>query len=173
MQLVLEPYESILVVHGTGLTGYSAAVPGSVEEEVEMQNGWRISVSDALHYPDFQEWGRFDALENMSRPDRLPRFTGTFRYETEFEWKGSHPHAALDLGRVFETAEVWLNGVHAGTRISPPYRLDIGSCVRQGINKLVIEVTNTLVKEQHDYLSAFAQQEPSGLLGPVRIVSRA
>ena len=51
-----------------------------------------------------------------------------------------------------------------------PYRLAVGSLVHPGKNKLVIEVTNTLVKDQHDFLSRFAQQEPSGLLGPVRLL---
>jgi hypothetical protein len=47
--------------------------------------------------------------------------------------------------------------------------LEVCGLVKPGRNKLVLEVTNTLVKDKRDFLSAFAQQDPSGLLGPVSI----
>jgi hypothetical protein len=106
----------------------------------------------------------------MSRPEVLPRFSGTFRYETSFEWTHSEGAAAIDLGQVYETAEVWVNGQQAGVCICPPYRFQVGGLLRPGKNTLAVEVTNTLVKDQHDFLSRFAQQEPSGLLGPVRLL---
>ena len=62
-----------------------------------------------------------------------------------------------------------MNGQPSGIRICPPYRLEAGELLRPGQNTLVVEVTNTLVKEQRDFLSRFAHQEPSGLLGPVRL----
>ena len=77
----------------------------------------------------------------------------------------------LDLGAVFETAEVWVNGQAAGSRICPPYRFEIESLVRLGSNTLVVEVTTTLAKQLRDVLSRFAQQEPIGLLGPVRLLT--
>jgi hypothetical protein len=101
--------------------------------------------------------------------DALPTFSGTFRYETSFEWTEEAQRILLDLGAVFETVEVTVNGQSAGTRICPPYQFDIGEFVHEGKNILTIEVTNTLVKEQRDFLSRFVQQEPSGLLGPVRL----
>lgn len=106
----------------------------------------------------------------MSKPERMPRFSGTFRYETTVTWSGGLPKRLwLDLGAVYETAEVFINGKSAGVRISYPYRFDITGLLAQGTNKLVIEVTNTLVKEQRDMFSIVAQQEPSGLLGPVKL----
>jgi hypothetical protein len=106
----------------------------------------------------------------MSRPGALPTFSGTFRYETAFAWAGSARDVTLDLGQVYETAQVWVNGQEAGVRICPPYRLAIGELLRPGGNDLVVEVTNTLVKQQRDFLSRFAPQEPSGMLGPVRLL---
>ncbi len=41
--------------------------------------------------------------------------------------------------------------------------------LRAGANTLVVEVTNTLVKDQNDFLSRYLPQEPSGLLGPVQV----
>lgn len=172
VQLVLQPYESIVLLHGTALEGYAATqLRYTMGSDFELEGEWNVSIAEAEQYPQFLEWGRGVALKNMSGPDCLPRFTGTFRYETEFEWNESADQALLDLGEVYETAEVWLNGELAGVRICPPYRLEINGLIMKGKNKLVIEVTNTLVKDQRDFLSAFAQQEPSGLIGPVRVIS--
>jgi len=88
----------------------------------------------------------------------------------DFEWAGQVQHVSLDLGEVFETAEVWVNGQPAGVCICPPYQFEIGQAIHLGKNTLVVEVTNTLGKDQRDYFSRFAQQEPAGLLGPVRLV---
>ncbi|MBE1440837.1 glycosylhydrolase-like jelly roll fold domain-containing protein [Paenibacillus sp. OAS669] len=170
VQLVLHPYESIVLLHGTALEGYAAHPPHTIGTALELQGDWTVSTANAESYPHFTEWGKLTALVNMSGPDRLPRFTGTFRYETEFEWSESASQALLDLGEVYETAEVWVNGEQAGVRICPPYHIQIGG-LKKGSNKLVIEVTNTLVKDQRDFLSSFAQQEPSGLIGPVKVKS--
>ncbi|WP_261301585.1 glycosylhydrolase-like jelly roll fold domain-containing protein [Paenibacillus andongensis] len=170
VQLELHPYESIVLLHGADLEGYAALPQYEVGSELELKGKWTVAISEAEHYPHFKEWGELTALTNMSAPGRLPRFTGTFRYETEFEWNESGNQALLDLGEVYETAEVWINGEEAGVRICPPYRIEIDGLIKKGKNKLVIEVTNTLVKEQPDFLSAYAQQEPSGLIGPVRVI---
>ncbi|MCM3699762.1 glycosylhydrolase-like jelly roll fold domain-containing protein [Paenibacillus macerans] len=171
VQLVLHPYESIVLLHGPDLEGYAALPRHTASAELELQGEWTVSTADSETYPHFKKWGELTALTNMSGPDHLPRFSGTFRYETEFEWDESVNHVLLDLGEVYETAEVWLNGEQAGVRISPPYRVEINGLIKKGRNKLVIEVTNTLVKDQRDFLSAFAQQEPSGLIGPVKVKS--
>ncbi|BFT74433.1 glycosylhydrolase-like jelly roll fold domain-containing protein [Paenibacillus sp. P36] len=169
VQLELSPYESIILLNGAALGGYTASPRYAVSSEAELQGEWRVSTADSEHYPQFTEWGKLTALTNMSRPDYLPRFSGTFRYEMEFAWRESTNNVLLDLGEVYETAEVWLNGELAGVCICPPYRMEVHGLIKQGSNSLVIEVTNTLVKDQRDYLSSFVQQEPSGLIGPVTL----
>lgn len=69
-----------------------------------INGSWKIATATALQYPSFTHYGETATLTDMSQPDNLPDFSGTFRYETTF-----------DL----------------------------------------------------DFFSRFAQQEPSGLLGPV------
>ncbi|MBB6694847.1 glycosyl transferase family 2 [Cohnella xylanilytica] len=171
VQLVLHPYESIVVLQGVDLQDDAEHPISEGESELELNGEWSVAIADSDSYPRFTSWGTLTALTNMSAPAYLPRFSGTFRYETEFEWKDSAgADVLLDLGEVYETAEAWVNGEPAGVRICPPYRLEIHGLLKKGINKLVIEVTNTLAKEQHDFLSAFAQQEPSGLIGPVKLM---
>ncbi|WNS40778.1 glycosylhydrolase-like jelly roll fold domain-containing protein [Paenibacillus sp. MMS20-IR301] len=172
VELVLSPYESVLILHGPGIAGKAVPAIGQAESELVLGGEWNVSIAEAKQYPRFTEWGQLTSLHNMSRPDYLPRFSGTFRYETEFAWNKAASPAVIDLGGVHETAEVWINGSRAGVRICPPYRMEIEpGLLKQGTNRLVVEVTNTLVKRERDFLSAFAQQDPSGLLGPVRILS--
>ncbi|MFE6076521.1 glycosylhydrolase-like jelly roll fold domain-containing protein [Paenibacillus sp. NPDC057886] len=171
VSLVLNPYESIVMLQGKDLEWYAESpLHIGKTKTMDIAAEWTISTADAEHYPHFVEWGKLDTLTNMSSPDYLPHFSGTFRYETQFVWKGSVTPALLDFGEVFETAEVWLNGDYAGVRICPPYRFEVNGLIKTGINKIVIEVTNTLVKDQQDFLSSFAQQEPSGLIGPVKVL---
>ncbi|MDO3408943.1 glycosyl hydrolase [Saccharibacillus sp. CPCC 101409] len=186
LRLVLSPYESLILLQGPAVeqaaaeAGLGAPPPDEVygreaaPETARLEGEWAVSIAESERYPQFRPWGSLTEPVNMNGPERLPHFSGTFRYETEFEWNApAGGGAALDLGEVYETAEVWLNGEYAGVRICPPYRLEIGNLLRPGSNTLAVEVTNTLVKERRDLLSAFAQQEPGGLLGPVAISAHA
>lgn len=174
--LGLSPYESIVFVSGEALGNTRDLLKKSMDsktlpkQEFEINGTWKIATATSKQYPSFVSWGTLENLHNMSRPDKLPQFSGTFRYEIEFEWMQAESSVFLDLGEVYETAEVWVNGQSAGARICPPYRQDISSYIHVGTNTLTIEVTNTLVKERRDFFSRFVQQEPSGLLGPVRLI---
>ncbi len=75
----------------------------------------------------------------------------------------------LDLGEVGEVAQAWLNGPLLGTRICRPYVFDATAAIRPGDNTLRVEVTNTLVYALKDDFSRYINQEPSGLIGPVRL----
>ena len=113
-------------------------------------------------------------LGNAAVPGILPEFSGTLRYETEFDFDSPcacRESIILDLGEVYEIAEVWLNGTHMGTRICPAYRFDVTGHIRYGLNKLRVDVTNTLAKKQgNNVLDRSMAQEPSGLIGPVRLL---
>ncbi|CAH1195572.1 hypothetical protein PAECIP111892_02066 [Paenibacillus auburnensis] len=170
VELVLHPYESIVLLHGAALTDYPAERQWTEDgSELELQGEWTVATAAAESYPNFAAPVTLTTLQNMSGPELLPDFSGTFRYETEFDWGHSCDKVLLKLGEVYETAEVWINGNHAGVSLCPPYRMEVTGVVRKGTNRLVIEVTNTLAKDQQDFLSSFAQQEPSGLIGPVTL----
>jgi len=168
--LHLSPYESTIILSGEAVQGVPAQpnLKPSTGEVLEINGPWKISTATSQQYPEFTPWQTLDQLHDLSQPALLPNFSGTFRYETEFEWSKTGDTAMLDLGEAYETAEVWINSQPAGVRICPPYRFELHG-LKPGKNKLVVELTNTLVKEQQDYLSRFTQQEPSGLLGPVEI----
>ncbi|WP_141503959.1 glycosylhydrolase-like jelly roll fold domain-containing protein [Paenibacillus luteus] len=173
LPLKLSPYESIVVIAGKqlpdGIEWTAAAVPA--EEVLLLEGSWQVFTARSEQYPNFESWGRLDKLQSMGHPELLPSFSGTFRYELDFRWSHEIEPAWLDLGDAYETAEVWINDERVGIKLCAPYRFNICGTVHQGANKLVVEVTNTLAKQQHDFFSRFMQQEPSGLLGPVRFLA--
>jgi hypothetical protein len=170
-RLALEPYASLVVITGADLPAATAPAPLSgALQAVPLAGPWSLALATAEQYPQFTVWKPAAILGDLSRPEALPAFSGTFRYATTFAWEQAAERVLLDLGELYETAQVWINDRLAGTRICPPYCLEVGDLLHAGTNTLVIEVTNTLVKQQRDFFSRFAQQEPAGLLGPVRLL---
>ena len=115
-------------------------------------------------------------LQNLATPQLLPAYSGKIRYERTFRWEqgAEEGRIFLDLGEVYETAQLWVNGQEAGVCINPPYRFEITSLLRQGENTVRIIVCNTLAKRLGDNIFDRAMmQEPSGLLGPVRVIKEA
>lgn len=85
----------------------------------------------------------------------------------------------LDLGSVYETAEVRINGKNTGFRFTPPYWFDITDALKSGENILEITVYNNTVNRTGGGFMGLSYEnfnaspvfimEPSGLLGPVTV----
>ena len=82
----------------------------------------------------------------------------------------------LTIGDCYEAAEVWVNGVHIGTRIAPPYRFDIASAAKEGVNTIVIEVATTLERKMRAMedsgrpsLGGNPPVSPTGITGEVTV----
>lgn len=102
-------------------------------------------------------------LESWTEWDGMEHFSGTLSYEVDIEWNPSRVYAdvVLDLGQVHELARVFLNGEEVGIGMWKPYRFSIHEQLREGVNRLRVDVTNTLAN-RYDKASL-----PSGLIGPV------
>jgi hypothetical protein len=123
-------------------------------------------------------------------------FSGTATYSknltADAAWLAPGARIVLDLGRVGDLAEVTVNGKPLGTVWKPPYRVDVTETLAAGENRLEIKVTNQWTNRIAGDRSAppdervlspaggrgagrgrggAAQLLPSGLLGPVRILS--
>jgi len=98
---------------------------------------------------------------------------------------------AMFEGPIREAAVVYVNNHRAGTVWCPPYSLDVSKFLLRGTNKIRVEVSNTAINYMagHSlpdyrllnlrYGERFQPQEmekvqpvPSGLLGPIRLISR-
>lgn len=163
---VIGPYESRLVIFGENLP-VATVPPVFADETVALLDGqWTVSLATAPEYPHMTRYREQMALQNFNTPDTLHHFSGILRYETTIEGHGCP--VLLDLGEVYETAQVWLNGEEVGLCIAPPYRFVLNH-VRKGNNWLTVEIRNTLGHALRDNLSRFLVQEPIGLLGPVTL----
>jgi hypothetical protein len=123
-------------------------------------------------------------------------FSGIATYHKKFDIPreniGGETIILLDLGKVREVAEVYLNGEKMGILWKPPYKIDISRVARAGENSLTLEVANTwsnrltgdgLLRESErytktnitgpDYLTRTLWKDAplleSGLMGPVNI----
>lgn len=172
LKLRLEPYEMAVVIFDvTGQTRPAALPQG---EKAVIPGPWQLSFAQALEYPQFGPATQLHTLTDVNRID--PSFSGFMGYETTFTAKAAAT-ACLELQHAFEAVEVWVNGRHAGMRICPPYRFDIGGLLQDGENTLRIEVANTLDNymrtQDQGFMSSFFRSSdtvtPSGLLGEVRI----
>jgi hypothetical protein len=179
VDLVLEPYESLFVVFdATALPKPTATYRDRTNAKTlaTIDGKWTILTATAETYPTFTPQPTISTLTNLAVPTLLPKFSGTVRYEIEFDFAASQNDAVvtLDLGEVYEVAEATLNDQPLGVRICPPYRLDATAAIRSGKNRLCIDVTNTLGKALGDnWLDRHRPQEPTGLLGPIRLTTPA
>lgn len=171
LKLVLSPTETIVAIAGSKLEELEAEQRvAPIQTTISVEGPWRVSTATAKQYPTFTAWREMEMLTDLSRAEFLPNFSGTIRYETELNLAlPCGNRAILDLGRAFETAEVFVGDRTAGVRISAPYLFDLTDLLQAGSNTLAIEVTNTLVRETPDFFSRLGQLEPSGLLGPVTL----
>ncbi|MBE0696298.1 MAG: hypothetical protein IH586_05185, partial [Anaerolineaceae bacterium] len=173
--LEIEPYESLFVVfQAEGARQWSERLrPARLARASAVDSAWQVSSADGPEGAFKPEPG-VTGPGNVARPGLLPRFSGTLRYETTLKigaGEASGP-ALLDLGEVYEIAEVTLNGKNLGARICPPYRFDVTGLLHEGANMLTVDVTNTLAKAwgSQNPFDRSMPQEPSGLIGPVRLL---
>jgi len=174
VSLELGAGEAVVLIVGDpdAWQGHPVAPAARDDRVAVLALAWSVETATSEEYPAFTPWRELDELTPLDAPGLLPRFSGTARYTASFAQEHTDGCFRLDLGEVGEIAQVTLNGTDLGTRIAPPYRFEVPNGVLRQRNTLVVEVTNTLVKAQPDFFSAFAQQEPSGLLGPVRLTRR-
>ena len=122
-------------------------------------------------------------------------FSGTCEYTTTFKLPSKNrKEYLLDLGKVNESAHVWINGHDIGILWSIPFRARVCEYLKTGINTIKIEVVNLMANRIRDMdikgikwrnyheinfvninykpfdASKWAPQ-PSGLLGPVTITA--
>ncbi len=157
--------------HNFQLTGYAANTAQGLKKPVQ--------VTVAPIQVPIGDW-RLHGLE---------WFSGRCMYKNTFTAQKGKQYR-LDMGQVCYSAEVWINGILAGTRIWEPYSLDITGQVRDGENEIVLVVANSAAVERRwmlvdegeaigwnhywnkDNLDREGEDFYSGLLGPVRIFER-
>jgi hypothetical protein len=114
------------------------------------------------------------ALGDWSKVGILNNYSGGVRYRTQLTLTADEAKAGvtLDLGRVAGTAEIRVNGRQAGVRVAPPWRQEVTGLLKAGDNTFEVLVYNTLANHYQTIPSRYRGDPLSGLLGPVRLLSR-
>lgn len=166
LKLDLLPHQSQIIVFGdrAGLDGEFTLTDGT-----PVKADYTLSLAECDDLTKYEAVGHFDRWFNINSPDFRPDFSGKMKYEFSVNVENTENGVYLDLGRVGQNAEVWVNGKYCGIRISQPYLFDIKDAVNLGENSVTVIVSNTLGQKMRDGFTKFLQLSPSGLLGGVRV----
>jgi hypothetical protein len=192
--LDFDPYGSLFVVFRKASSGDRSDGPNfpSWQEKQRISGPWDVTFDAKWSVPE--QPVRFDSLTDWidhSTPG-IKFYSGKAVYRTTF--KLDHDPAgkplAIELGQVKDVgiARVMLNGTDLGVVWRPPFRVDVAEPVKPGENELEVTVVNSwrnrligdreLPEDKHLTRTNIAvtknwKLEPSGLLGPVRVVEVA
>ncbi|CAM3745085.1 glycosyl hydrolase [Mucilaginibacter galii] len=132
---------------------------------------------------------KWTALQDWSQSadTTIKYYSGTAIYDQTFTYKPGKEQSSiyLNLNKVDDMAEVFVNNVSCGIAWTAPYRVNISKALKPGVNQICIAVTNTwanrlmgdhaLPKEKQitwtnaPYRLEGKELLPAGLIGPVVI----
>lgn len=180
--MVFEAFQSFFVVFPKRSSSLKAVPFPSFATVQEIKGAWKVKFDTAwggpasIEFPSLQDWTK--------RPEPgIKHYSGTATYVKEINVAATG-RLFLDLGVVKNIASVKLNGKSLGIVWTAPWRVEITSAVKPGVNLLEIEVVNlwpnrligdaALPPEQRLTRTniPFKSDAPllsSGLLGPVTI----
>jgi len=183
--------EAVYVVFRQASTGQGATVPAAEDKRLtKLEGPWDLSFAPNLGAPEKVSLAQLASWTENADPG-VKYYSGTATYTKALDipaaWVNGGHRLTLDLGEVHELAEVSLNGHPLGIAWHPPYRVDISTAVKPGANTLEVKVTNLWVnrligdqqpgakKVTFTVMSTYkadAPLKPSGLLGPVQLLSK-
>lgn len=147
---------------------------------------WTIAFPDGWGAPAEIKVERLLPWKDLDLGEEGRAFSGTAVYTSTFDIPDPVPggKVLLDLGKVDMIADVSINGKKAAVLWARPYKLDISSLVKPGLNTISIDVTGTWFNRLVYDASQSEQQRKtwtiagpeagkplreSGLMGPVVI----
>ncbi|MDM8210889.1 glycoside hydrolase family 2 [Mediterraneibacter glycyrrhizinilyticus] len=179
-RLELLPAHSCVVLEMEGEKDMDIYRTSAQEKEnctqlADLSSGWKCSLTDQKHYPEFKE--TIDMAELKPISDDRPDFAGVIRYEKEFELQGTYDKIYLSFEHVYEAVTLWINDEKSGICIVPPYEFEITGFTKPGINKIRADVATTLDRDQLNYPAKpfdfyHESMEPTGIFGKVLLAGR-
>lgn len=108
-----------------------------------IEGKWTLEFDPDWGTDQTQQWDELISWTESMHP-LIKYYSGTASYRHTFEFDGDSKETYfLDLGQVEVIARVTLNGKDVGIAWKPPYRLDISSALKKGMNDLQVDVVNT------------------------------
>lgn len=186
--LTMNPHDAFFVVFRRETTAQTFVAPSETWKELgTLEGGWDVSFQPGRGAPASARFDKLSSLSEHAIPG-IKYFSGIATYRTTFDLpaldKGRQ--VRIDLGAVGDVAEVYVNDVFAGTVWNEPGEVDVTASARRGRNELEIRVANRWVnrligdaqpgatKLTQTTVATYrpdAPLRPSGLMGPVRILT--
>jgi hypothetical protein len=193
--LHLDPWGTTFVVFRDPARAASRTLPELKETEIAALNellakDWSVSFEPNRGAPGTAIFEHLISWSESADPG-VKYFSGSASYTKTIEVPASAftpgAHLILDLGDVENIAEVSINGKSQGIVWKTPFRIDVTQALVPGSNQIVVKVTNLwvnrLIGDQQPWaLKKYAFSDftpykadspllPSGLIGPVRLLS--
>lgn len=190
VSLHLQPSDAVFVVFRNKTSKSSFTAPKLTESSLaKIEGPWTVKFQLKRGAPEQIVLSSLTPW-NENSDKGVKYFSGTGNYSTTFkassDWLKQGNKLCLDLGSVKNLAEVIVNGKSLGIVWKTPFRVDISSAIKEGDNKLEIKVTNLWVNRligdmqpgatkltytTMPFYQANSPLQPSGLLGPVQLLS--
>jgi hypothetical protein len=199
--LHLDPFGTTFVVFRAPAAKSKLELPMTHETVIDSLNealngDWSVSFERGKGVPETVGFDHLVSWTEMQLPtsdDGVKYFSGTATYSKTIEIPpedlAQGTHLWLDLGDVREIADVAVNGADLGILWKTPFKVDVTGEIRPGKNRIEIRVTNLWVNRMIGDQQSWAMKKyafagftpykadspllPSGLLGPVRLISVA
>lgn len=176
VSLELQPGECVVILEQKNIAcnvkhkSFSEQLAGLESRDISAD--WTVSLVKSKEYPRFPQGETVHELKPVS--DEKPSFSGIACYEKTVYLEEVPERAVLKAEHVFEMMKVMVNGSEAGVRIFPPYQVEIGSALRAGENKIVVEVAGTPAREmleipQPPFDFTHEALEPMGMFGRIEL----
>ena len=119
----------------------------SLPSPIPLQENWIVRFDQRYRSVPADTMKVLEPL-NRSLSDKIKHYSGLASYHRTFRLEPSHikknQRILLQLGKVREIAEVFLNGKPVGFAWHTPFQLDITEAAKEGENFLVIETVNSI-----------------------------
>jgi hypothetical protein len=186
--LTLAPFESVFVVfrNKTEQSGFEAKTENPITKPLEITGKWNVCFvknGQSIMVDQLFDWSK-------SNNQLIKFYSGSAVYRLGFNWneKLSSDKIYLNLGKVCNLATVRVNGIDCGTVWTAPYEVNISKALKNGLNSLEIEATNTWANAINGYDKGTPpfpgiwtngnyrikgdRLLESGLLGPLTIIEK-
>jgi hypothetical protein len=190
IQLKMEPSQALFVVFEKQTTASSQDLTEQPQRKLDcpgLQGPWTVQFDTdfggpaaPVVFPTLTSW-------SLQPSSEVKFYSGTAAYKGSFTLSALEKGNTyqLQLGKVAELAEVFMNGVPCGTAWTAPFNIDVTKALQKGSNVLEIRVTNTWANRlEGDALLPEAQRLTwtdgkyrkktrdlldAGLLGPLKL----
>ena len=147
-------------------------IPNSVVVALRLEQVPGFFGGAAIPEPIVFECGKGKILAgDLAENESLKTYSGGMIYSKSIAMNAKQAKSCLtlNLGKVVSSAEVSVNGISIGTRLTAPWTFDLTGKLKEGENVIKVLIYNTMGNHYLTTPSQYVGRINSGLIGPVTI----